>query len=82
MFSISQREVTQTRERGVTLACFTEKGNLSSRSVTMVTYSMNLTWLRPGFSSTNLEFLSVSALFQPHMVFDFLIHSASRRVLA
>ena len=42
-FSISPREVTQTRERGVPLACFTERDYLSSRSVTMVTYSMNLT---------------------------------------
>ena len=49
-FSISQREVTQTRERGVTLACFRKRGNLSSRSVTIVTDSMNLTWLGPGFS--------------------------------
>ena len=55
-FSVSQREVTQTRERGVTLACFTERGNLSSRSVTMVTYSMNLTWSGPGFSQQTLSF--------------------------
>jgi len=49
-FSVSQRQVIQTRERGVTLACFRERGNLSYRSVTIVTDSMNLTWSRPGFS--------------------------------
>ena len=39
-----------TRERGITLACFTERGNLRSRLVTVVTDSMNLTWSGPGFS--------------------------------
>ena len=55
-FSVSQREVTQTRERGVTLACFRERGNLSSRPVTVVTDSMNLTWSGPGFSQWPLSF--------------------------
>ena len=39
-----------TRERGITLACFTERGNVRSRLVTVVTDSMNLTWSGPGFS--------------------------------
>ena len=47
-FSVSKREVTQTREREVTLACFRERGNLSSRSV--IADSVNLTWSGPGFS--------------------------------
>lgn len=38
------REVTQTRERGLILARFTNGGNLSSRSVTTVTDSLKLTW--------------------------------------
>ena len=65
------------KEREGTLACFRERGNLSSRSVTVVTdYEPNLVGTR--FFSVNLEFLSVSALFQPNSPFDFLIRSVSR----
>ena len=60
-FSVSQREVTQTRERRITLACFTERGNLNSQSVTVVTDSMNLTWSRPCFCQWTSSF----SLFPP-----------------
>ncbi len=48
-FSVSKCEVCQTRESRVSQARFRKRGNLYSESVTMVTYSVNLTWSGAGF---------------------------------
>ncbi len=55
-FSLSKWEVCQTQESRVSQAHFWKRGNLYSESVTVVTYSVNLTW----FSLVNPEFISVS----------------------
>ncbi len=49
MFSISKWEVCQTQESRVNQARFRKRGNLYSESVTVVTYSVNLTWAEAGF---------------------------------
>ncbi len=49
VFSVSKWEVCQTWESRVSQVRFWKRGNLYSESVTMVTYSVNLTWLGAGF---------------------------------
>lgn len=68
-FSISQREVTQTRETGITLACFRKRGNLSSRSVSNRLYEPNLDQFflnEPWVFLSPPSFRATNAIWFPH----------------